>query len=69
MLHLVFTITLADRGWAKEQVQVAKCIHELAELSFDLFQVAFGPFPDTSNMELFIAEDMLNFTDSSTNHG
>jgi alkanesulfonate monooxygenase SsuD/methylene tetrahydromethanopterin reductase-like flavin-dependent oxidoreductase (luciferase family) len=40
---------------------VAERIQELAEIGFDLFQVAFDRFPDTSDMELFIAEVMPRF--------
>lgn len=35
---------------------VVERIHQLAELGFDLFQVAFDQFPDTSDVELFVAE-------------
>ena len=35
---------------------VAERIQELAELGFDLFQVSFDRFPDTSGIELFISE-------------
>ena len=40
---------------------VAERIGELAALGFDLFQVSFDRFPDTSDMELFIAEVMPRF--------
>ena len=40
---------------------VAERIQELAALGFDLFQVGFDRFPDTSDMELFIAEVMPRF--------
>lgn len=37
---------------------VAERIQELAELGFDLFQVSFSQFPDTSDVELFVSEVM-----------
>jgi alkanesulfonate monooxygenase SsuD/methylene tetrahydromethanopterin reductase-like flavin-dependent oxidoreductase (luciferase family) len=40
---------------------VAEQIAEFAELGFDLFQVEFELFPDTTDMELFIAEVMPRF--------
>jgi alkanesulfonate monooxygenase SsuD/methylene tetrahydromethanopterin reductase-like flavin-dependent oxidoreductase (luciferase family) len=40
---------------------VAERIREFAELGFDLFQVEFGQFPDTSDMELFVAQVMPRF--------
>ena len=46
---------------AGDPVAVAERIEELAALGFDLFQVSFDRFPDTSDMELFIAEVMPRF--------
>jgi alkanesulfonate monooxygenase SsuD/methylene tetrahydromethanopterin reductase-like flavin-dependent oxidoreductase (luciferase family) len=46
---------------AGDPAAVAERIQELAELGIDLFQVAFDRFPDTSDMELFIAEVMPRF--------
>jgi alkanesulfonate monooxygenase SsuD/methylene tetrahydromethanopterin reductase-like flavin-dependent oxidoreductase (luciferase family) len=40
---------------------VAERIQEFAELGFDLFQLEFDRFPDTTDMELFIAEVMPRF--------
>jgi alkanesulfonate monooxygenase SsuD/methylene tetrahydromethanopterin reductase-like flavin-dependent oxidoreductase (luciferase family) len=40
---------------------VAERIQEFVELGFDLFQVEFDQFPDTTDMELFIAEVMPRF--------
>jgi alkanesulfonate monooxygenase SsuD/methylene tetrahydromethanopterin reductase-like flavin-dependent oxidoreductase (luciferase family) len=40
---------------------VAERIHELAELGFDMFQVSFDQFPDTTDMELFIDEVIPRF--------
>jgi alkanesulfonate monooxygenase SsuD/methylene tetrahydromethanopterin reductase-like flavin-dependent oxidoreductase (luciferase family) len=40
---------------------VAERIQEFAELGFDLFQIEFERFPDTADMELFIAEVMPRF--------
>jgi alkanesulfonate monooxygenase SsuD/methylene tetrahydromethanopterin reductase-like flavin-dependent oxidoreductase (luciferase family) len=40
---------------------VAERIQEFAELGFDLFQVEFDLFPDTTDMELFIGEVMPRF--------
>ena len=40
---------------------VAERIAELAELGFELFQVGFDQFPDTEDMELFMAEVMPRF--------
>ena len=40
---------------------VVERIQELGELGFDCFQVGFDLFPDTSDMELFIAEVMPRF--------
>jgi len=40
---------------------VAERIQEFVELGFDLFQVEFDRFPDTTDMELFIAEVMPRF--------
>jgi alkanesulfonate monooxygenase SsuD/methylene tetrahydromethanopterin reductase-like flavin-dependent oxidoreductase (luciferase family) len=41
---------------------VAERIQELAELGFDLFQVGFDQFPDTDDMELFVAEVLPHFS-------
>ncbi len=40
---------------------VAERIQELAELGFDMFQVAFDQFPDTSDMELFAEKVIPRF--------
>ncbi len=40
---------------------VAERIQEFVEFGFDLFQVSFELFPDTSDMELFVAEVMPRF--------
>ena len=40
---------------------MAERIQELAELDVGLFQVAFDRFPDTADMELFIAEVLPRF--------
>jgi len=37
---------------------VAERIQEFVALGFDLFQISFDQFPDTADMELFIAEVM-----------
>ena len=37
---------------------VAERIQELAALGFDLFQISFDQFPDTADLELFVAEVM-----------
>jgi alkanesulfonate monooxygenase SsuD/methylene tetrahydromethanopterin reductase-like flavin-dependent oxidoreductase (luciferase family) len=41
---------------------VAERIQELAELGFDLFQIDFEQFPDTTDMELFVAEVLPRFS-------
>ena len=43
---------------AGDPTAVAERIQELAALGFDQFQVSFDRFPDTSDMELFVAEVM-----------
>ena len=49
---------------AGDPVAVAERIQELAGLGFDLFQVSFDRFPDTSDMELFVAEVMPRCRDA-----
>ncbi len=46
---------------AGDPVAVADRIGELAALGFDLFQVAFDQFPDTTDLELFMSEVMPRF--------
>ncbi len=41
---------------AGDPAAVAARIQEFIDLGFDLFQVAFDQFPDTADMELFVAE-------------
>ncbi len=54
-------LTRAKPPIAGDPSAVAERIQELADLGFDFFQVAFDRFPDTSDMELFIAEVMPRF--------
>jgi alkanesulfonate monooxygenase SsuD/methylene tetrahydromethanopterin reductase-like flavin-dependent oxidoreductase (luciferase family) len=40
---------------------VTERIQELAELGFDLFQVSFEQFPETTDLELFVSDVMPRF--------
>lgn len=46
---------------AGDPMAVAERLEALASLGFDLFQVSFDRYPDTSDLELFVAEVMPRF--------
>lgn len=47
--------------FAGEPAELIDHLHELADLGFDLFQLVFPGFPDTSDMELFADEVLPAF--------
>ena len=47
--------------FAGEPSELVDHLHELSELGFDLFQMVFAGFPDTSDMRLFIDEVLPRF--------
>jgi alkanesulfonate monooxygenase SsuD/methylene tetrahydromethanopterin reductase-like flavin-dependent oxidoreductase (luciferase family) len=46
--------------------QLRNRLHELAELGFDLFQLAFPDFPDTDDMQLFVDEVLPAFRETAS---
>jgi alkanesulfonate monooxygenase SsuD/methylene tetrahydromethanopterin reductase-like flavin-dependent oxidoreductase (luciferase family) len=47
--------------FAGEPAALVEHLHELVELGFDLFQLVFADFPETTDLELFIAEVLPHF--------
>lgn len=48
--------------FAGEPAALVEHLHELTELGFDLFQMVFAGFPDTTDMRLFVDEVLPAFT-------
>jgi hypothetical protein len=48
--------------FAGEPAELVDHMHEFVDLGFDLFQMVFAGFPDTTDLRLFVDEVLPAFT-------